>query len=276
MTLAERLERTRARRLQRHLRRQPRARRRRRRDRRPSAAPRAGPWPPGTPTAASTCPAAPPSPAPPTPSPPSAPWPRWPRPTGRRSWSCATSTATWARPRWPRRSTPGSPPAGASAPSSSILAPLVQLPPELEAQFVVVEHEPPGRDQLEAIARGVATEPGELPDGRRPGGRPRRGGGAGPRRGRGGLRPVAGPPRPAPAGAALGDQGRHAQEVGPAGPAPRRRLVRRPGRPRGAQVVLLARPAAGPAGRRAGPRRAPARAARLGQVAVRQGCAFNG
>ncbi len=46
-----------------------------------------------------------------------------------------------------------------------ILAPLVQLPPELEAQFVVVEHEPPGRDQLEAIARGVATEPGELPGG---------------------------------------------------------------------------------------------------------------
>ncbi len=46
-----------------------------------------------------------------------------------------------------------------------VLAPLVQLPPELEAQFVVVEHEPPGRDQLEAIARGVATEPGELPGG---------------------------------------------------------------------------------------------------------------
>ena len=46
-----------------------------------------------------------------------------------------------------------------------ILAPLVQLPPELEAQFVVVEHDPPSRDQLESIARGVATEPGELPDG---------------------------------------------------------------------------------------------------------------
>ncbi len=41
----------------------------------------------------------------------------------------------------------------------------MQLPPELEAQFVVVEHEPPGRGQLEAIARGVATEPGELPEG---------------------------------------------------------------------------------------------------------------
>ena len=46
-----------------------------------------------------------------------------------------------------------------------VLAPLVKLPPELEAQFVVVEHEPPGRDQLAAIARGVATEPGERPAG---------------------------------------------------------------------------------------------------------------
>ena len=46
-----------------------------------------------------------------------------------------------------------------------ILAPVVQLPVELEQQFVVVEHDLPGRDQLEAIARGVATEPGELPEG---------------------------------------------------------------------------------------------------------------
>ena len=41
----------------------------------------------------------------------------------------------------------------------------MQIPVELEKQFVVVEHDLPGRDQLEAIARGVATEPGELPDG---------------------------------------------------------------------------------------------------------------
>src|SRR5262245_20520516 len=46
-----------------------------------------------------------------------------------------------------------------------ILAPIVQIPVELEKQFVVVEHELPGRDQLEAIARVIATEPGELPDG---------------------------------------------------------------------------------------------------------------
>ena len=46
-----------------------------------------------------------------------------------------------------------------------ILAPTVQLPVELEKLFVVVEHDLPGRDQLEAIARGVATEPGELPEG---------------------------------------------------------------------------------------------------------------
>src|SRR3954468_5480879 len=46
-----------------------------------------------------------------------------------------------------------------------ILAPVVQLPVELEKHFVVVEHDLPGRDQLGAIARGVATEPGELPEG---------------------------------------------------------------------------------------------------------------
>ena len=46
-----------------------------------------------------------------------------------------------------------------------ILAPVVVLPPELERQFVVVEHELPGREPLERIARAVATEPGELPEG---------------------------------------------------------------------------------------------------------------
>ena len=46
-----------------------------------------------------------------------------------------------------------------------ILSPVVQLPVELEKLFVVVEHDLPGRDQLGAIARGVATEPGELPAG---------------------------------------------------------------------------------------------------------------
>ncbi|HEY1065130.1 MAG TPA: AAA family ATPase, partial [Pirellulales bacterium] len=46
-----------------------------------------------------------------------------------------------------------------------VLAPVVQIPIELEKLFVVVEHEPPGREQLDQIARGVATEPGELPEG---------------------------------------------------------------------------------------------------------------
>lgn len=44
-----------------------------------------------------------------------------------------------------------------------ILAPVVQLPVELEKLFVVLEHELPTKDQLAAIARGVATEEGELP-----------------------------------------------------------------------------------------------------------------
>ncbi|WP_152053745.1 hypothetical protein [Tautonia marina] len=44
-----------------------------------------------------------------------------------------------------------------------ILAPSVALPPELERGFVVLEHALPDRDQLEGIARSIATEPGELP-----------------------------------------------------------------------------------------------------------------
>ena len=46
-----------------------------------------------------------------------------------------------------------------------ILSPIVQIPTELEKLFVVVEHELPGREQLEEIARGIATEEGELPEG---------------------------------------------------------------------------------------------------------------
>ena len=46
-----------------------------------------------------------------------------------------------------------------------ILSPIVQVPTELEKLFVVIEHPLPGREQLEAIARGVATEDHELPSG---------------------------------------------------------------------------------------------------------------
>ena len=46
-----------------------------------------------------------------------------------------------------------------------VLSPVVQIPVELERQFVVIEHELPGKDQLSEIARGVATEQGEMPDG---------------------------------------------------------------------------------------------------------------
>jgi hypothetical protein len=44
-----------------------------------------------------------------------------------------------------------------------VLSPLVQIPVELEKHFVVLEHELPDRVQLESIARGVATEEGEMP-----------------------------------------------------------------------------------------------------------------
>ena len=46
-----------------------------------------------------------------------------------------------------------------------VLAPVVNLPIELEKLFVVIEHERPDRDQLQAIAGGIATEDGELPGG---------------------------------------------------------------------------------------------------------------
>ena len=46
-----------------------------------------------------------------------------------------------------------------------VLAPLVQIPLELEKLFVCIDHELPDREQLEQIARGIATEDGELPEG---------------------------------------------------------------------------------------------------------------
>jgi len=45
------------------------------------------------------------------------------------------------------------------------LSPTVQIPPELEKMFVVVEHAMPDRDQLKEIAEGIATEDSELPEG---------------------------------------------------------------------------------------------------------------
>tara|TARA_R110002111_G_scaffold249229_1_gene313075 strand:- start:5006 stop:6397 length:1392 start_codon:yes stop_codon:yes gene_type:complete len=46
-----------------------------------------------------------------------------------------------------------------------VLSPVVQIPTELEKMFVVVEHDLPDREQLAEIARGIATEAGELPEG---------------------------------------------------------------------------------------------------------------
>jgi hypothetical protein len=46
-----------------------------------------------------------------------------------------------------------------------VLSPVVQLPVELEKLFVVLEHELPDREQLAEIARAIATEAAELPDG---------------------------------------------------------------------------------------------------------------
>lgn len=44
-----------------------------------------------------------------------------------------------------------------------ILAPIVEIPLELEKLFVVVEHALPGREQLAEIAHSIASEDGEVP-----------------------------------------------------------------------------------------------------------------
>jgi hypothetical protein len=46
-----------------------------------------------------------------------------------------------------------------------ILSPVVQIPVELEKQFVVIEHELPDRQQLLAIAQGLVSRPDDLPKG---------------------------------------------------------------------------------------------------------------
>jgi len=46
-----------------------------------------------------------------------------------------------------------------------VLSSLVQIPTELEKLFVCLEHDLPDRDQLLEIARSIATETGELPEG---------------------------------------------------------------------------------------------------------------
>jgi hypothetical protein len=46
-----------------------------------------------------------------------------------------------------------------------ILSPVVSIPKELEKLFIVLEHDLPTRDQLEEIARGIATQDGDLPEG---------------------------------------------------------------------------------------------------------------
>jgi len=46
-----------------------------------------------------------------------------------------------------------------------VLSPAIQIPAELEKLFVCVDHELPDHAQLEEIARGVAIQEGELPEG---------------------------------------------------------------------------------------------------------------
>jgi hypothetical protein len=125
-----------------------------------------------------------------------------------------------------------------------VLAPVVQIPVELEKLFVVLEHSLPDRQQLERIARELtADQPEDMPQGddlQRV------------------LDAAAGLTRyesegafalsltrhNAPAGEHLGDEGPGAEEEQPADPAPRRGALRRAGRPEQPQGLLPPGPAA--------------------------------
>ena len=134
-----------------------------------------------------------------------------------------------------------------------ILAPVVQVPVELEKLFVVIEHDLPGRDQLEAIARAIATEPGELPEGDGLAAVLDAAAGLTRRRGRERLQPLAGPPRPARPRRALGAQGGMLKKSGLLTLHRGGETFADLGGLDGPQVVLLAGPAARPArGARAG------------------------
>ena len=152
-----------------------------------------------------------------------------------------------------------------------VLSPVVQIPCELERAFCVVEHELPDRAQLEAIARGIATQEGELPEGNGPG--CRAGGRLRHDAMRGGER-LQLEPCPAPATGGRHDlaaQGGRAKEKQPAHAAPRRRDVRRPRGP-GSPQGLLPPGAAAQAGRQAqGPGNRLGRAAGNGEVRHGQG-----
>jgi hypothetical protein len=47
-----------------------------------------------------------------------------------------------------------------------VLAPVINIPVELEKLFIVIEHDLPSREQLAEIAQQIAAEPSELPTGR--------------------------------------------------------------------------------------------------------------
>ena len=95
----------------------------------------------------------------------SAPWPRWPRPTAPPCSSSATSTACLGSAEVVQALEARINAGKRERTFVVVLAPVVQIPVELERQFAVIEHDLPGRDDLLAIARGVATEPGELREG---------------------------------------------------------------------------------------------------------------
>ena len=111
-----------------------------------------------------------------------------------------------------------------------VLSPVVQIPIELERQFVVIEHDLPGRDQLQQIARTIATEPGELPDGDDLNAVLDSAAGLTRVEAENAFSLSLDSPRPGRARRDVGAQGPDAQEERPDDDPPWRRDVRRPGR----------------------------------------------
>ena len=154
--------------------------------------------------------------------------------------SCGTSTGSWAAVEVVQALDTAIAAGKQNRTFLVILSPVLQIPEELERQFVVIEHDLPPREQIQQIARSIATEPGELPDRRRSRRCARCRGWSHQGRGRECVHALADPPWPDYAGRPVGAQGPDAKEKRPDDDPPRRRDLCRPGRPGRPEVVLPA------------------------------------
>ena len=149
-------------------------------------------------------------------------------------------------------------------------------PRRTEKLFVVIEHDFPAASSLKSIARGVATEDGELPEGDKLGTRPGRGRAADPLRGRGGVCSEPREARPACRRFHLGFEESDAKEERPLAALSGHGAIRQLGWPPGDEGVQP--PFHAPPGPRQSAQAAQGRdapfAARLRKIAVRKMSAY--